>query len=541
MDFLAANAARLVLLLVISPIIGAALAWLFARRDGRALLQQARVNATLTALIASLLALVDVSNGGTHLLQAVWARWAAPVAAQSLPWSVELVFSVGLDRWNAPLLIAIPWLMVAVLLTMRQEDADRPGFCISLFILEACCLLTFAAYDAVTFCLAAEAGLWCLWWLIGNFGGQQRRPVAESLFRRLHAGQLFWTLGLAALGIAAVWVQQEIRSDARTIRLDWHTLIEQLPRLTSLYVGSFQYWTSASGWLLTMLTIGSCLRAGLVPVHHAWLRAMRETPAAAALLTLGAGGATAGYGFARFVAPLLAGETWLATSVQSLAALTMLWCAMRALASLEMRIVVTNWWLSAGGLFWIGMASGVESVQLASWYGLVAVGLSAAGWLLVVQAVEQRFETSNLWKVGGIAPLLPRLTGAACVIAVTSFGLVPVTRAFSLEWTWLAVFTESGEWWWLTVAASLLLAWASLWNLQLLCFSHLVRPGKQPSADEKTTPADLVDFVFDAINNAGEIPAEPVDDLNGRELLAFAVIILVPFLPWCGALIRSLP
>ncbi len=523
------------MLLTVSPWIGVATVCLMRRAGAAAVLKPARFNAGMTALFATALGGYVVGSGGENAssgegFRAIRAMWtSAGHGTSALPWSVEFGFSIGVDGLNWPVLLWVPWLTLAALLMVTERDAVRPGYCAGLLALEGALLCVFAAQDALTFCLASEGSLVLLWLLTGWYGSAERRVAAEKFFCWQHTAQLLWTLGVLALAVAAVWVQQEIRKDANVVRFGWADLAETLQRFTSRYIGSIEYWNAAS-LLLIVLVAATVVRTGLVPGHH-WLPVvLQEAPAAVAVMQLGAAGLIGGYGYLRCLAPLMTSDLWGAGWLSLLGAISALAGGLLSLAQTDLRKFVAYWWISLQGCLWVGLGTSVPVAQASGWWALQSAAAGAAGMLLIVQALEQRYDTRELDAYGGLAQKFPRLAICGCLVMLLPLGLPAPARGLVESWGQLTILSTTPGLWWLALAGWLCTSWATIWLVQRLFFGRLREPLHDPRffADNAATSpwSEAPQW------HAPQTPQILVQDLSWRECLAIGLTLAVPALSW---------
>ncbi|MDX1966289.1 MAG: proton-conducting transporter membrane subunit [Planctomycetaceae bacterium] len=528
-------APRLVMLLTVSPWIGVAAVGLLHRSGSASVLRSARFNAGVTAVFASVLGGYVIGTGIEHAsggegFQAIRAIWkSGQPGATGLPWSIEFGFSVGVDSLNWPVLVWIPWLTAAVFLMLSERDAARPGFCAGLLAIEGALLCVFAAQDALTFCMASEGSLVLFWLMTGWYGGADRRLAAGRYFRWQYTANLLWTLGIFALGLAALWVQQEVRRDARVVRFGWGDLAETLQRFTDRYIGSIEYWNGAA-LLLVVLIGATVVRAGLVPGHH-WLTALlQEAPAAVAVLHLGAAGLIGGYAYLRCLAPLTASDQWGAGWLSCLGAISALAGGLLSLAQTDLRKFAACWWLSLQGCVWVGMGTSVPIAQTSGWWALQSAVASAAGLMFIVQALEQRFDVRGLDAIGGLAQKHPRLAICGCLVLLPPLGSPSVARGVVDQWGQLTTLSAAPGLWWLALAGWLCTSWATIWLLERLFIGRWRGPLREPEffADDAAAASspDAPPWV------AAEAREILVQDLSWRECQAIGLTLAVPAISW---------
>lgn len=521
---LPANAVpQLVLLLVVSPWIGVAL--LLARwcRQREAPLRRfALGNTVVTAIVATGLMAVATSRAGDDsaslepIARQAWMVLVrgGPVESgpQLPPWTMSLVLSVGWDEWNAGPLLWIPWLFCSVLLTMPRSAHVSSGVWIGLLAAEGCLLLQFAAQDAWTFCLAGEAVLWMWWAFLGSWGDTQRRRAAQTLFGWQYAGQLLWLFGLMGLAISGVWTQWETRGERALIRCSWDHLAPLLGDAMILNLSHGGSWQQAAGMVLTALLVGTILRAGLVPAHHAWTSAVEHAALPLCALLIGSCGIIGVYGYLRFVAPLVELGADVSRMLMWLGGGSALLGGCLTCAASNLRRCVAAWWVAVSGSLWIGLGSGMSDQYASVWNALQAAAGTGVVLLLVLHAIEQRSSSDQSIIALGLQHSFPRLTKCCLAITLVSLSLLPLS--------WGADFTPG----WVASAGWFLASWGLIWQLLKVLYGRaivLLPPGNAQVIDV-TSPRDSV-------------------DLTGSEGLALILVLGVSWVPGLLGFMRSLP
>lgn len=474
LDALHEAAPRLVVLLVLSPAIGAAIAAFVGRGNREAARHAAIVNSGLTATISLILAVAF--HTADHDPQAIQPTFVAAIpwlhiergpltdAATGLPHgALRGVLSFGVDRLSIGPLTWLPWLLVAALIGLKLP-ATAPTRQFSLLLwLESGLLATFAAQDAITFCLVLALAILVAWGLIAGCGEAERRQIAGG-FARVQASALMWSgLGLAGLGISAAWCRQEFFTQIPPIDLRWPILVGLLPDVVRQSVSALRVWDGAESLLFLMTLLGLILRGPFAPLHTSVTLAVRSAPPLTGLLLIAAWPIVTGSLWLRIVVPvfplsLLATSGWLT-----------LWAAATVLAggiacwrTTSPQVFAARWTFALQGLAWMALiASGPEG-QRAGWLLLQAAGLGGALWLCLAEGISQRAERGafrrwprwTLLALAALTPLvaLPAVTFGPHDVQTTGLLLLEHPLAFAIGATgWFAT------------------SWAALRRLWRLC------------------------------------------------------------------------
>lgn len=472
-------------LLVASPWLGVLITAWAGRTSSGAARRSALANAVVTALLSTLLVGLMVSLQQSDPAVAIprgfqipW--WTSTVpAASSPPWSVEVVVSLGIESVNQPLLLVLPWLVVAALILTPRETP--PLFYVGLLVTEGVGLVHFAAQDAITCLLAAELVMGANWLLTGWYGASDRRSAAQRYLSAASAGQRFWWFALLALALAAVWVQLEFRREPLAVQFGWSQFEVILPRFVSRYVSSFEYWAVTSSLIVLAFGWGVLLRGPLVP-FHTWLAIwIQEVPPALAVLHFGAFGLIAAALYLHALAPIWAffNAVPFAWGLYGGAATAIL-AGLLTLAQTDLRKLVTYAWLSGQGWAWMGISLGTAAEVRAGWFSLISSALGYTSLLGVVLVLESRYQTREMDAFGGLSRKCPRLTVIGCLVAWLAV-IGPWFPRSAEVWTWQAgLLRQAPRCWMLGMVGQLLVAWATIWLIQRLFFGRLREPLHDP-------------------------------------------------------------
>jgi NADH-quinone oxidoreductase subunit M len=542
-DTVAFVAPRAVVLLILSPWLALLTTW-WGASDARQVRSAALTGAWGTALLATAVWLMSALTGadglpagwGLHGPHMVWP--AMSTSTTGMPWRVEWSWSLGIDPWSAPLLLAIPWLVVIALGLVADDASASRGLLRGLLALEGCYLLTAAAQDAVTAAIGVQGAILLTGLLTGWYGATERRTAAETYWRWQQTAHLLWCVAVVGLALAAVWVQQEIVPDAHTIRFRWYELGELLLRFTSRYLTSAHYWGAVQSILLWLLLLSGLIRLGLFPGHTWWPAWIQDAPLPLGLLQLGAGGLIGGLLHLRLLAPLLREAPWEREIWSTFALVTTLLAALLALAQTDLRKLMAYAWLSTMSSTWVGTlrSGGPGHLELVAWLPVISGGV---GGLVFVQFLETRYQTRDLDAFGGLARKLPRLAFAGALLIGPWITLPALGRGLPDLDRQTYLLAGSAWSWWLVVASRLLVAWAVVWMLQRVCLGRLREPLPDPgfgAADQLPT-----DWAAPPAWHAAPPVVKVIHDLTWPEGIAVGLLMLLPWVPWSLVVWGSLP
>jgi len=429
---------------------------------------------------------------------------------------IDIHFSIAIDGLSLWLFALTSLLMVvAVLVSWEAIDQRASLYYRLLLILETGMLGVFVARDIILFYIFFEFTLIPLFFLIGLWGGQQRRHAAVKFFLFTLAGSLLTFVGLLAI---VVWSYYNSDADPamRTLTFSIPDLTESVRRAAMLHhpmdlrlqIGIF-----------LALFAGFAVKTPLFPLHT-WLPlAHVEAPTAGSVILAGVLLKVGTYGFARFNLPMLPQATavlmpWLLWI--SLAGV--LYGAFVALAQTDIKRLVAYSSVSHMGFCMLGLfAVNRLSVQ-GGVLQMVSHGLATGGLFAVVGMIYERFHTHEIGNFGDLARRMPLLACFALVLTLSSIAL-PFTAGFAGEFPLLLGVFQRG---WaepaahatqlrtiavLSLGGVILGAWYMLWMYQRVFFG---------TSRDRT----------------GKRQADSVRDLSLREVLCLAP--LVAMILWIG-------
>ncbi|MDR0504891.1 MAG: NADH-quinone oxidoreductase subunit M, partial [Bifidobacteriaceae bacterium] len=342
-------------ILVVWPLAGALLIGLVPpiRLHGRAL-----------AMIWSLIELVV-----TVLTVIAWTQGSGPVRLEILAsWISQLGISYALGLTALGLLmIVLGAALVPLVLAAAWRDDKTPqrggSHAAWLLALEASLMAVFTARDIVLFYVVFEAMLIPVYFLIGSFGGLQRRRASLKFLIYSLAGGLVMLAGVIAYGVYA-------GGDAQAFYLDGLTE----PVLSQ----------SAERLIFLSFFVAFAVKAPLWPVHT-WLpdAAQAARPGTSALL-VGVLDKVGTFGMITLCLPLFPNAVrWAAPVIIVLAVVSVVWGAVLALVQKDILRLIAYTSISHFGFIVLGIfVFDWQALSGASFY-MLAHGLATAGLFLL--------------------------------------------------------------------------------------------------------------------------------------------------------------
>jgi len=319
----------------------------------------------------------------------IGASWALGVNGIGL---LLVLLSVVLT----PLVILAGW--------KDDEDPDRRMKYLALILaLEAFMVLIFAARDVFLFYVAFEAMLIPLYFLIGLFGGEQRRYAAVKFLIFSLVGGLVMLAGVIALYGAGPGGDQGFLTDnLRGLSLD--TTTERL-----IFVAFF---------------FAFAIKAPMVPLHT-WLPTVAQTARPGTTTLLVAVLDKVGtFGMISLCLPLFPhASRWAAPVIIAFAVVSIIYGALLAIGQKDLLRLVAYTSVSHFGVMVLGIfALRQTSVEGSAFY-MLNHGLSTGALFLVVAFLIQRRGSAQIADFGGLQKVVPVLAGTFLIIGLSALAL----------------------------------------------------------------------------------------------------------------------
>jgi NADH-quinone oxidoreductase subunit M len=330
-------------------------------------------------------------------------------------------FYIGLDGLNVWLVVLTAVLMLPSVLISWNHITERDNeFFGWLLLLQTAMMGIFLSFDIVLFYVFFEVSLIPLFFLIGIWGGPERRYAARKFLIYTLTGSLITLLGVIGVVLACYFENTAKLSFAipelvKTVHL----------KLSSLNPDELAKWRGVQTWVFLALTAGFAIKVPLVP-FHTWLPlAHVEAPTAGSVDLAGVLLKVGAYGFLRLCVPL-APDASLSLGfplVSILAAIGIVYGAFCAYAQDDIKRLVAYSSVSHLGLCMLGMFALNAAGLSGSILQMINHGLSTAGLFLLVGMIYERYHTRKISDFGGMATRLPLMGCFMVFLCLSSVGL----------------------------------------------------------------------------------------------------------------------
>ncbi len=407
--------------LVLGPIVAGLLLYAVPRRNGAA----AAIAAAVIAALTFALAVADPHAGDAS------ARWLSRPFAASFhlgfgPVSYWIVLLLSLSTFGGALALSGP----------RARDVAA-----QMLILQGAMNGVFLAKDLLLFALFWDLMLIPVFLVLIQAG-----PHAHAAWKYLIynlCGGLALLLATAAFGVVA-GTTDVIGNAAAHVAIG----------------------TAWGLWIFAGFAFAFVVKTPVFPFHTWMPDTYAELPAPVVAVVSAVQSKAGLYGFLVIALPFLGEEVAQARTLMIvLGAIALVYGALVALAERDAKRIVAYSSLSHLGLILIALFSGSAlAVQGAAVY-IIAHGLFSAALFLALGAVEQREETRDLTRLGGLGARNPKLAGALLLGALAALGL-PGLAGFSGEILILTGVYSAGLVW-PAIVALIAIVMASAYMLRL--------------------------------------------------------------------------
>jgi NADH-quinone oxidoreductase subunit M len=465
--------ASLLVITVLLPLVGSLILFASPRME----MQVARATALVTAVAALTLSLVLVFFFRPGVLEPQFA-FGPSGGPYGLKWldPPGIRFALGLDGISLWLFALTALLMLPTIGASWASITDRPAMHYAFLLsLETGLLGLFASLDVVLFYIFFEFTLIPLFFLIGIWGGEQKRRAAVTFFLYTLAGSL-----LTLLGVISLVVVHYQHSLGNVLTFSIPELTRGLAKLSE----TWPEWNSAASWttspqalIFLLLFAGFAIKVPMFP-FHTWLPlAHVEAPAAGSILLAGVLLKVGGYGLLRFnmgMTPV--GARVLFPMLVTLAVIGVIYGALVALAQTDVKRLVAYSSVSHMGFVVLGFfalnATGMEGAVIQ----MINHGLTTGALFACVGVFYERYHTREMSELGGLWQRLPLL---AFFFILSSLGsaAVPGLNGFVGEFPILTgMFNRSPRATVLAATGMILGAYYLFWMLQSVIFGPLREP-----------------------------------------------------------------
>jgi len=359
-------------------------------------------------------------------LDAAWVIDAEAIDHRSM----DLRYHVGVDGLSIWLVLLTAGIMPLCIWGSFSGIRNRvKEYYVLMLVLESGMIGVFCARDLLMFYIFFEFTLVPLFFLIGIWGGTERRRAATKFFVYTVAGSVLTFAGVLFLAYRASLPITQGGVGRFTFDLD---------TLYGLNLEPGVQW-----WLFLAFAAGFAIKVPLFP-FHTWLPlAHTEAPTAGSVLLAGILLKLGTYGFLRLSLPMLPQASMLfAPAMAVLAIVGIIYAALVAWVQEDIKKLVAYSSVSHLGFCMLGMFSMTTAGLTGSLLYMVNHGLSTGALFFVVGMIYERYHTREFRKIGGLARPMPWMAFFLMVFTLSSIGLPGLNGFVSEFLVLLGTFTS---------------------------------------------------------------------------------------------------
>ncbi|WP_296665698.1 NADH-quinone oxidoreductase subunit M [Demequina sp.] len=383
--------------MVALPALGAGLLWALPSASRARVREVAlAVTAVELALAVALFIQFDTATAGTFQFSETYA-WIPQIGAS---------WALGINGIGLLMIVLASLLTPLAILAGWWEDKDparRTHYLALILLSQAFMVGIFAARDVFLFYVLFEAMLIPLYFLIGSFGGAQRRYAAVKFLLYSLVGGLIMLVGVVALYFQGPGGEQAFLTD----------------NLTGLTMSS-----TAERLIFLAFFLAFAIKAPMVPLHT-WLPTVAENarPGTTALLVavldkIGT------FGMLTLCVALFPNAArWAAPVIIVLAVISVIYGALLAIGQVNMLRLVSFTSVSHFGIMVLGIFAFTQTSIEGSALYMFNHGLSTGALFLVVGFLIHRHGTPDVTAYGGLQKVVPVFAGTFLVIGLSALAL----------------------------------------------------------------------------------------------------------------------
>ncbi|MDR1799795.1 MAG: NADH-quinone oxidoreductase subunit M [Bifidobacteriaceae bacterium] len=417
--------------LVAAPAVGALVVWLVpgpVRRHAR----QIAIGWSVVVLAVGVAMATQFDTGGGYQFVERYC-WVPQFGIQ---------YYLGVNGIGL-LLILLSLLLVPLVLLAATKEQSTPSrqahYAALVLVLETFMVAVFAARDVFVFYVLFEAMLIPVYFLIGSFGGENRRPAALKFLLYSLAGGL-----IMLAGVIAVWTQgpqgeQGFSLDALT-GYEWGSVTEERLIFLSFFVAF-------------------AIKAPMYPVHT-WLPdAAQAAKPGTSVLLVGVLDKVGTFGMIALCLPMFPNAArWAAPVVIALAVISIFWGAFLALGQTDILRMIAYTSVSHFGFIVLGIFAFTQTAAVGSSFYMVNHGLSTGALFLLAGFLIAKRGTQDMTQMGpGLQRTTPALAGTFLVVGLSAVAL-PGLSTFVSEFMVMAGTYQTHRWWAIISALGVIMA-----------------------------------------------------------------------------------
>ena len=401
--------------------------------------------------------------------------------------SIGAEWHIGLDGLSMPMVWLTALLVPITIITTWNEK--KPWYYPLLVFMGGCLIGVFVALDFFMFYVFWELTLVPMFFLILNWGGDERRYAAQKFFIYTFTASV-----LMLLGIIILYLLQDPSSANTSVTgrsFDMHDMIQTAQE--QVILGNVWLGAGTQKLLFVLFMAGFLVKLPVVP-FHTWLPdAHVQAPTGGSMLLAGVMLKMGAYGMFRIpisMFPHALVEFQMALMIIGM--ISLFYGAWVCLGQTNLKRMVAYSSVSHMGIILLGIASLQPLGFAGALFMMFAHGLISPMLFGVAGAFKHHYHTLEIGSMRGMAKHSPWLAGNMMFSWMGSLGL-PLLAGFVAEVAVLIAFWFEFGWWVIIPGLTLAITAAYyLWSMQRTIFEggDKTEPPKS-LGDEKPRDIDL--------------------------------------------------